>query len=65
MICFKDKSFCASLNCKNECGRKMTPELQEEYERANLPENWGGMLGIAYRYFCDEPEEKKDDKQNN
>lgn len=58
MINFKDRAFCASPNCTNECGRKLTPELQKEYERANLPGQWDGMLGIAYGYFCGNPDEK-------
>ena len=61
MISFKDKTFCASPNCKNECGRKLTPELLKEYERANLPDQWDGVLGIAYGYFCGEPEDSKDE----
>lgn len=56
MICFKDKTFCASPDCNNECGRKMTDEEKEELKVANLPENWDGMLGVSYRYFCGEPE---------
>lgn len=52
MISFKDRSFSASPDCKNECGRKLTPELMREYEIANLPENWDGMLTISYGYFC-------------
>jgi len=56
MISFKDKAFCASPNCVNECGRKLTPELMREYERLNMPDEWDGMLGIAYGYFCNEPE---------
>ncbi len=28
----------------------------EEYKRANLPENWDGMLGISYVYFCGKAE---------
>lgn len=54
-LCFKDRSFCASPNCKNECGRQLTPELYAEYQKANLPNDWNGMLGISYGYFCGEP----------
>lgn len=56
MMCFKDRSFCASPHCTNECGRKMTDAEHEEYKRANLPENWDGMLGVSYVYFCGKPE---------
>lgn len=68
-ICFKDQTFCASPNCTNECGRKITPELQREYEEANLPNDWNGMLGVSYAYFCGEPnnDEKpsRTDSKNN
>lgn len=52
MICFKDKTFCASPNCTNECGRKMTEDEAKELERANLPDQWDGSLNVAYGYFC-------------
>ena len=55
MLTFKDRTFCGSPHCKNECGRKLTDELYSEYQIANLPQNWDGMLGIGYAYFCGEP----------
>ena len=58
MMCFKDKTFCASPNCKNECGRKMTPELEDELKRANMPDKWDGMLPVSYNYFCGKPEDE-------
>ena len=45
----KDKSFCASPQCKNECGRKMKDELREILAMQNMP--W-----VSYGYFCVEPE---------
>lgn len=47
MICFKDKTFCASPNCKNECGRKMTPREEIESDKAGLP--------VSYSDFCAHP----------
>lgn len=46
--CFRDKTYCASPNCKNECGRKMSPEIAsilaaDKYGRT------------SYGYFCGEP----------
>lgn len=60
MVTFKDRSFCASPDCKNECGRQLTDELKEELERANRPDKWDGLLLVAWGYFCGEP---KDDTQ--
>lgn len=54
MICFKDKTFCASPNCKNECGRKMTDEEKEQLEKMNET-NW---VGVMQAYFCGEPEDE-------
>ena len=47
---YRDEIYCASPNCKNKCGRKMSPEIeyllkQDKYRRA------------SYAYFCGEPEE--------
>lgn len=56
MITFKDKTFCASPNCQNDCGRKMTDEEKKEFLIQNLPQNWDGMLGVSCAYFCGEPE---------
>jgi hypothetical protein len=47
---YLDRAFCASPNCKNDCGRKMT-----EYERANL-KYWHGQV-VSYAYFCGEENE--------
>jgi hypothetical protein len=49
VICYKDKSFCASPNCKGECGLKITDEELEHAKKIGLP--------ICYGYFCGPPEE--------
>jgi len=46
---FKDRCYCASPNCINECGRKMT-EDEKRLAAAH------GEL-VSYAYFCDVPEE--------
>jgi hypothetical protein len=48
-LCFKDKTYCASPNCTNECGRKMTPNEMNELRASNLY--------YSYSYFCGEPDE--------
>ncbi len=50
MMCYKDKTFCASPNCKNECGRQMTDQQRVEAVRLGLFISWG--------YFCSEPDPK-------
>lgn len=49
MITFKDRTYCASPNCKNECGRKMKQEEQFQLKKSDLP--------VSYAYFCDIPKE--------
>jgi hypothetical protein len=45
-----DMTFCASPNCKNECGRKMEPDQKSFlYEWPNKP--------VSYAYFCNVPGE--------
>lgn len=46
MWCFKDKIFCGSKNCNNDCGRKITEEEKKEARELNIP--------IAYGSFCEE-----------
>lgn len=54
MICYLDRTWCASPNCKNECGRKFTKK-----DRENAIKWWGGEdFPIAARYFCGGPESK-------
>ena len=48
-----DKTFCASPNCKNECGRQWTKEHDKAMEQAQKPY-------ISVAFFCGLPETKKD-----
>ena len=48
-----DKTFCASPNCKNECGRKMTEQEKRELESFN-EYNW---VAVSQGYFCGESNE--------
>lgn len=52
MLCFRDKTFCASPNCQNQCGRMLTEELKAEAIKVGLP--------IAYARFCDDEDDLED-----
>ena len=55
MLCYRDRTFCASPDCKNLCGRKMTDkEIEERQEFIKNSKN-GFALPVAYDYFCGEP----------
>lgn len=43
-----DQTYCASHDCKNECGRKMTEEQVKELASMANPKIW-------YGYFCGYP----------
>jgi hypothetical protein len=51
MICFQDRTFCGSKNCKNLCGRKFTKELHKQAVK------WWGSdeYPVAYSTFCGTP----------
>ena len=44
MLSYRDKTFCKSPGCKNDCGRKITEKEREEAQRLDMPICWG--------YFC-------------
>lgn len=46
MICYKDQTYCASPECVNACGRKLTDQVRDGAKRAGLP--------ISQAYYCDE-----------
>jgi hypothetical protein len=49
-----DKTFCASPNCNNKCGRKMTAEQRSRLN--GIRKMHGKEFPISYAYFCGEPE---------
>lgn len=49
MICYKDRTFCASEVEKHTCGREITPEEIKDAKRIGLP--------ICYADFCKESKE--------
>lgn len=48
---YLDKTFCASPNCTNDCGRRMT---DEEHQRLIYLNN----QYVSYGYFCGEPDDE-------
>jgi hypothetical protein len=46
MLCYKDRTFCASDVKTHTCGRELTKEDKEKAEKPGLP--------IAYGNFCEE-----------
>lgn len=50
--CYRDKTYCISQNCKNECGRKMSAEVRQLLARDK-------HRCTAYAYFCGEPDNKE------
>lgn len=44
-----DRTYCASPNCVNECGRKMLPDQEKELKRMTHSR-------VSFAYFCGEPE---------
>ena len=53
---FLDKTFCASPNCKNECGRKMTDDEKNRLYELTWKEPKNHAYLISQAYFCGEPE---------
>jgi len=49
---FLDRTYCASPNCKNECGRQMS----DEHKRL-LDGGTGFIIPVSYAYFCDTPDD--------
>ena len=47
--CYRDKTYCASPECKNECGRKMSKVV-----KAALKHVCYGYINYAY-FCCEEP----------
>ena len=58
-MAFLDKTFCASSNCVNECGRKMTKAEENELDfrlcRAIADHGDNAIVPVSWAYFCDLP----------
>ena len=56
MFCFADRTFCCSMDCKNECGRQWTDELQKKADKWAKECGIEGGAPVAFSTFCgDEP----------
>jgi len=55
--CFREKTYCASPNCKNECGRKMSAEIKSILQADKFSRT-------SYAYFCGEPNKEDNEKTN-
>ncbi len=51
---FLDKTFCASPNCQNDCGRQMSNEDKEKFKELAF-KGWAASSLVSYAYFCGEP----------
>lgn len=49
MVAYRDQTYCASPQCENKCGRKLTAEQEKEILDRDLL--------ISQAYFCGVPEE--------
>jgi hypothetical protein len=52
-MAFLDKTYCASPDCKNDCGRKMTDD-EKEYLKELTFRGLKASALISYAYFCGE-----------
>jgi len=53
MIVYRDTTFCSHTNCKKECNRKLTPEIEAAAEKYGLP------LAVSAFFCLEETEEGK------
>ena len=45
--CFLDYTYCASTDCKNDCGSKMSDSIKEAVDKMK-------HCRVAFSYFCGE-----------
>ncbi len=56
MRCYKDKTFCASDGCKNDCGRHITELERQEAIALSLPISWGWFCGLPGQAYVEKKE---------
>lgn len=62
MICYLDRTFCASENCKNKCGRKLTKDIVKgAFSWWEKVTGIGENAPICVSHFCDENGELTND----
>jgi hypothetical protein len=49
---FKDRTYCASPQCTNECGRKLTEDQKRDVAMLSDAGYWSAQ--VSYAYFCGE-----------
>jgi hypothetical protein len=54
---YKDRTYCASPDCNNKCGRKMT-NMEIAHHKAFFAQH-GYDIPVSYGYFCDKKEQKE------
>jgi hypothetical protein len=54
---YKDKTYCASPNCTNECGLKLSDEDKQDLAMLLDAGYWSAQ--VSYAYFCGKPYEKE------
>ena len=57
MLCYKDRSYCVSPDCKNDCRRQLTEEIHQEARDMNMH--------LSVGYFCGLPDLMKMQNDNN
>lgn len=55
-ICFRDRTFCISINCVNACGAKLTDEIRRDARTwwLDFTNGCDDQAPIAMSEFCDE-----------
>ena len=59
MVCYKDRSYCVSPDCKNDCKRQLTEEIRQGARDMNMPLSVGYFCGLPD--FMKMQEEEQDD----
>lgn len=50
---YKDRTYCATPDCKNDCGRKMS-DMEVAQQKAFFAAQ-GYNIPVSYAFFCGEP----------
>ncbi len=53
---YNDRTYCASPDCHNECGRQMS-SMEKAQQKAFFAAH-GYNIPVSYAYFCGEPQEE-------
>lgn len=53
-MAFLDRTFCASPNCENDCGHKMTSEQKSKLDYLNETR---GPIFVSWSFLCGSPQD--------